>query len=61
MATRTKHMERSHRNYRNNILCKHGFYTKSIRNVEANRYAKQNRKSLFGGLLNIFKRNKEDK
>ena len=61
MATRTKHMERSHRSYRNNILCKQGFYTKSIRSAETKRYAKQNRKSLFGGIFNMFRRNKEDK
>lgn len=61
MATKIKHMERSHRSYRNNISYKHGFYTKSIRNAETNKYAKQSRKSLFSGLLNKFKRNEEDK
>ena len=61
MATKTKHMERSHRSYSNNIVRKQGFYTNSIRNAETDKYAKQSRKSLFSRLFGKLRRNKEDK
>lgn len=61
MATKTKHMERSHRSYRNNIANKQGFYSNSVRKAETNKYMKEISKGFFANLLGKFRKNKGDK
>ncbi len=60
MATKTKHMERSHRSYRQNKANLQGFQQMTFAKANQKKQAKGN-KSLFGKLLGNFRKSKGDK
>lgn len=60
MATRTKHMERSHRSYKKNKANLQGFQKISFAKSNQKKMAKEN-KSLFSKMFGNLRKSKGDK